>query len=60
MQSVMSSTTSQKISYREGELLAMMNLLSSEASPMCNLAKNGAPKFANNTSKGDTLDNNVP
>ena len=56
----MSGRTSQEISDLEGELLAMRNLLSSQAALVRSLAESGAPNSASNTSKVDTQDKNLP
>ena len=56
----MSGIASQKIYDLEGELLAMRNLQSSQATLECSLAECGAPNSTSNKSKVDTQDKDLP
>ena len=56
----MSGIASQEKYDLEGELLAMRNLLSSQATLECSLAESGAPNSTSNTSKADTRNKVFP
>ena len=56
----MSHRTSQEIYDLEGELLAMRNLLSSQAILVHSLAKSGAQDSTSDTFKVDTQDKDLP
>ena len=56
----MSGRTSQEIYDLEGELLAMRNLLASQAALVHSLAKSGAQDSTSNTFKVDTKDKDFP